>query len=202
MIPIPNPIPEPTEFNINCRIPGNRWLNTHGNKNEGCPSLWRKFNSALQDGFESRCGFLGQHITSGTIDHFKSKKDNPSLIYEWSNYRFVEGWINSAKGSKSHTLIMDPFLVEKGWFEIILPSLQLVVSDRIPIQYRSLAESTLKNLPIRDDERAIKSRQSWLSAYRSGHLTLLGLKKYAPLIARAIIKEKAELRRQRRNGEN
>jgi hypothetical protein len=38
---------------------------------------------------------------------------------------------------------MDPFEVQDGWFEIILPSLELVVSDSIPAEHREHAELTL-----------------------------------------------------------
>ena len=83
---------------------------------------------------------------------------------------------------------MDPFFVQSGWFEIILPSLQLVVSDTIPAQHRALAESTLKQLPIGHDERILRPRRQWLKLYEDGDLSLAGLEKVAPLIAAAVRK--------------
>lgn len=83
---------------------------------------------------------------------------------------------------------MDPFLVGEGWFEILLPSLQLGVSDHIPPEHRAKAESTLSILPIRDDERAVQTRREWMKLYEDSDITLTGLDKVFPLLAAAIRK--------------
>jgi hypothetical protein len=56
--------------------------------------------------------------------------------------------------------VLAPYEVEDGWFEIILPSLQL----RITSQMRpgiDRAEATLSRLRLRDGERLARWRQSW-----------------------------------------
>ncbi len=85
-----------------------------------------------------------------------------------------------------------PLEVEDGWFQILLPSLQLILSDTIPEEHRTKAEYTLDRLHLRDDERVIRQRREWYRMYQGRELTLGGLRKKAPLIARAIEREKAE----------
>jgi hypothetical protein len=81
------------------------------------------------------------------------------------------------------------FLVEDDWFEILLPSLQLVLTDAVPPEERTRAEFTLQRLHLRDDERVIRQRQQWYQLYLDGEITLTGLERNAPLIARAIKKQ-------------
>lgn len=187
MIPVANPITEPAEFDAKCRKAGAAWLLANPNAKRP-KSLWTDFNKDLREGFSCRCGFQGIFLSSGTVDHFESWSKNKELAYEWSNFRFVEGWLNSSKNGKLTENIMDPFHVGEGWFEILLPSLQLNVSDHIPPEHKAKAESTLSTLPIRDDERAVQTRRAWMKLYEDGDITLSGLDTMFPLLAAAIRK--------------
>lgn len=64
-----------------------------------------------------------------------------------------------------------------------------MLTDKVPQQQRQKAEFTLERLRLRDDERVIRQRQSWYELYLDGDITLQGLEKKAPLIARAIRKK-------------
>lgn len=123
----------------------------------------------------------------GTVDHYLSWNTRPELAYDWDNYRFASGWINSSKQTADDT-VLDPFLVGDDWFEIILPSLQLVLTDAVPEEHRARAAHTLERLHLRDDERVIRQRREWYRMYQEGELTLEGLRKKAPLIARSVEK--------------
>lgn len=190
MIPVPHPIPEPNWFDINCRQNGLAWLG----KNPDCKrpkDFWSPFRLELAKGFSDRCGYGAMWISSGTVDHLVSVNANKALAYEWSNYRYVEGWINSCKNKRIEAEILDPFVVESGWFEILLPSLQLVISDTIPAAFKQRAENTLNWLHLRDDERILKQRRAWYQQYQEDGLSLEGLRKKAPLIAAAVEKQSA-----------
>jgi hypothetical protein len=102
--------------------------------------------------------------------------------------RFCSGWMNSSKSNADDTVI-DPLQVQDGWFEIILPSLQLRITDQVPAQLRQKAEYTLKRLHLQDDERVIRQRREWYRMYQEGELTLVGLSWKAPLIAAAVEKQ-------------
>lgn len=124
----------------------------------------------------------------GTVDHYLSCENHPNLAYEWENYRFASAWINSSKRTLDERVV-DPFQAEDDWFEILLPSLQLVLTDAVPAHERERAAFTLERLHLRDDERVIRQRREWYRLYQDGELTVAGLEKKAPLIARAVRKQ-------------
>jgi hypothetical protein len=131
----------------------------------------------------------------GSVDHYISWDTDHSLAYEWSNYRFAAEWINKSKQTADDQ-VLDPFEVQDGWFEILLPSLQLVVvTSAVPSNKRAQAEYTLERLHLRDDERVIRQREAWYRRYQENKLTLEGLEEVAPLLARAIRNNLTELRR-------
>jgi hypothetical protein len=82
--------------------------------------------------------------------------------------------------------VLDPHEVGAGWFEILLPSLQMRVTDFVPPDMRAKAEYTLKRLKLRDGERIIKWRKAWYDMYLANELPLSGLRKVAPLLAQAV----------------
>ena len=126
---------------------------------------------------------------NGTVDHFSAQNRDRSNLYEWGNLRYASQWINSSK--KAKTGFLDPYDVEDGWFEVLLPSLQLVATSEVPESKRTLVETTLSELPIAHDERVIRQRRAWLEAYERGEITVDGLRTFAPLLAAAIAKRDA-----------
>ncbi|MEW6279241.1 MAG: hypothetical protein AB1758_11490 [Candidatus Eremiobacterota bacterium] len=120
------------------------------------------------------------------MDHFVSWKEDPSRAYDWGNYRYASGWINSSKSNEPSSRLLDPYQVEDGWFELILPSLQLVLTEAVPEEFRARAAHMLMRLRLRDGEQVVRQRRTWLELYESGQLTLEALERMAPLIARAV----------------
>lgn len=183
VIPVAHPIPEPLEFDAKCRVKGKAWLAAHAS---GRPDdKWSPFRLDLAAGFADRCGYGAMWISSGTVDHFVSCDEDRNQAYEWSNYRYVEGWFNSSKTKLPSTNLLDPFEIQPGWFEVDLPSLQLRLTDAVPAAVLQRAEFTLKRLPLRDDERVIRQRRAWLEMYEQG-TPLAVIEQKAPLIAQAI----------------
>lgn len=184
MIEVPNPLDEPEGFDAKCRKKGQKWLKN--NPSVAYPkSFWSPFRLALAAGFSDRCGYGAMWISSGTVDHHISIYENRELAYEWNNYRYVEGWINSSKNRKRVADLLDPFEVEDGWFAIELPSLQLVLTDKVPEHAIAKARHTLQALPLQHDERIVRVRRQWLEMYEEG-TPLDVIRKKAPLIAEAI----------------
>lgn len=176
---------EPATFDRIARLPGNAWLARNPNAKRPLP-LWKDFTPDLERGFRSLCGYAAMlDPTGGTVDHYLSFRSRPDLAYQWTNYRFASGALNASKRT-SDANVLDPHEVGEGWFEIILPSLQMRVTDSIPAQFRAKAEFTIKRLKLRDGERVVRWRQQWYQLYLSGDLTLEGLRQVAPLIADAI----------------
>lgn len=123
--------------------------------------------------------------TVGTVDHFLSVKHHRHLGCDWGNYGFASATMNASRQSADAALL-DPYQVGDGWFEIVLPSLQMCARDAVPAAMKAKAEYTLQRLKLRDGERVIRWRQSWCSLYCSGGLTLDGLRQVAPLLANAV----------------
>lgn len=183
MIPVP-PVPEPPAFNEQARIPGKQWLVNHPDAKRP-RDYWSPFKKELADGFRDLCAYCAMWISSGTVDHFISCHEDRSQAYEWRNYRYCLHTINSRKGATPAGQLLDPYEVQEGWFEILLPSLQLRVLDNIPRQFQEQADFVLDKLDL-NGEWMLRVRSAWYGMYKSGQLTLDGLRKKAPLIAAAV----------------
>ena len=186
MIHFPS-VPEPPNFDSRARVPGNDWLVTHPDAKRP-RDFWSPFKGDLATGFGDLCTYSALHEPVGTVDHFVSWNEDRSQAYEWDNYRFSSGWINSSKQNVPSADLLDPLTVGHGWFEIILPSLQLRITDSVPCGLRARAKYTLKRLHLIHDERVLRQRRMWYGMYQCGELTLNGLRKVAPLIAAAVQK--------------
>lgn len=186
-----HPSPEPAGFDEKCRQPGQSWLDKHPPPKRP-RDLWSPFKSHLADAFGQLCTYSCLYEPVGTVDHYLSCHEHRKRAYEWSNYRFASQWINSSKQAADIEII-DPFEVGDDWFEILLPSLQLVLTDCVPWEHRARAEHTLLRLHLRDDERVIRQRAVWYRMYEEGEINLEGLRKKAPLLARAVEKQQASL---------
>lgn len=183
-----NAVVEPASFNAEVRRRGRDWLKRNPNARRPKP-LWAPYLAALDAGYSGLCGYAAMFDpTGGTVDHYFSFKSRRDLAYEWSNYRFASAIMNSIKRDADDS-ILDPQDVEPGWFEIILPSLQLRCTSRVPSNFRAKAEFTLNRLRLGNGERVIRWRQSWHQMYLEGNLDLEGLRRVAPLIAEAVEKQ-------------
>lgn len=183
-------VPAPSTFaSVSQR--GNDWLARNPASTQRPPAYWREFNLDLGEGFKFLCGYMTLWTTDGTVDHFVSIKEDRARAYDWDNYRYVAGWVNSSKQDVVSTEILDPYEVEEGWFEILLPTLELVVTSKVPPEKRARAEQTLKSLPIGRDARAIKRRGIYYDEYLKKKIDLAQLWKRAPLLAAAIEKQQA-----------
>ena len=177
-------VPEPQAFRDQAAVPGMRWLTEHP---EGRPPpLWRDFREHLADGFRNLCAYSAMYEPVGTVDHWVSIHEDRSRAYDWTNYRFASSWMNACKSGAMSSELLDPFVVRDGWFEILLPSLQLVVTQAVPEESRGRAEHVLNRLRLRDDERLLRQRREWHRMYQDGELSLEGLAGKAPLIATAV----------------
>jgi hypothetical protein len=110
--------PEPPDFDAETRQPGGKWLAANLTEDERLPSgtrppdRWSRFRTQLADGFGGLCSYMVMYASGGgTVDHYYSCENYPCFAYEWSNYRYVMGWINSSKGSLDDE-VLDPFDVQ------------------------------------------------------------------------------------------
>lgn len=178
-------VKKPTGFDTKVKVPGNLWLNANPTAKRP-KALWEPYTVMLSKAYGDRCGYAAMFDpTGGSVDHYLSFKNHRTLAYEWSNYRFASNTLNSSKRNADDS-VLDPQEVQAGWFRILLPSLQMVVTDAVPKSHKAKAEYTLERLKLRDGERIIRWRRSWYKMYLDGKLSLDGLRDVAPLIAEAV----------------
>lgn len=197
MIPISplGPANEPTHFDGNCRQPGAAWLAQYPNDDPHSKSQWwSQFQPALAAHFSHRCGWLAMDIgLMGHVDHYLAcgnRKGKPSphrhRAFDWSNYRYIEGRINSLKGNLDDR-ILDPCEVQPGWFEVVLPNFVLKATAAIPPNHRAKADFTLKKLQLFNGHNARWTRWSWYQKHwNNGSPDLKALYRDAPLVAEAV----------------
>lgn len=101
--------------------------------------------------------------------------------------------MNARKGTWNRR-ILDPFEIDHGWFEILLPNLEMiVVEDLVPLIHLADAKFTLEKLKLEKDDDVLDVRRHWYQQFTRGDLTLKGLTQNAPLIARAVRKRLEEV---------
>ena len=180
-------VPEPETFDARVRVRGNAWLKEHSTGR--LRDYWREFTPQLRAGFRGLCAYSAMYIQSGDVDHFAPCVTNRALAYEWGNYRYADASLNSRKQGRAVEEMLDPFEVDDDWFEVILPSLQLVVTDRCPEALRGRARLMIDGLGLGHSDWVLDIRRGWFDEWKGGHLSLEGLERRAPLIARAIRKQ-------------
>lgn len=186
------PAAEPASFDVRCRQRGRRWLQGHPTYDRP-RDYWSEFEGDLRAAFRRLCGCCAMVVLKGQVDHFipvklLKRRKQDALAYEWTNFRYGEGLLNQKKSAAE---VLDPYEVEDDWFDLLLPSLQLVLTTRVPKRLRAKAEMTLRQLGLTDDEVILRYRLEWFEMYRRKRLTLEGLKQVAPLIARAVERDRA-----------
>lgn len=197
MIPVAK-VPKPAGYD-QTKKRGDAWLRANPTKKRP-KAFWSPYLQHLDDGFAHLCGYAAMlDPTGGTVDHYLSWKRRPDLAYEWSNFRFVSGVLNSSKRTADDA-VLDPYLVGAGWFEIILPSLQLRLTSKVPAAHRAKAQHTLVRLKLGNGEKLVRWRRRYYERYQSGQLTLDGLRAIAPLIAEAVDRQLAQARKPAKRG--
>lgn len=181
---------EPATFDLMCRQPGNAWLATH---TTGRPrDFWAQFQPDLASGFANRCGYKAMWDDDGTVDHYLSCNNHRNQSYQWANYRYASGSINSSK--RNHDAdILDPFQVQNDWFEVDLLTMELCPTKAIPLHERTRANFTLNQLKLRNGTKIKKQRRTWYNLFKAGTFgcaptNIDNLRVFAPQVADAIEK--------------
>jgi len=150
--------PEPDDFHVKVRIPGQRCIRertgrvavgelkrTSGQafkktaddpediKSKDFMPYWREATDQLMDGYDRICAFscFYVHRITGnpTVDHMMPKSKASDQVYEWNNYRFACGLMNTRKSTCEG---LDPFEVEDDWFELDLADFQVIQGRGCP----------------------------------------------------------------------
>jgi hypothetical protein len=154
-------------------------------------AYWRRALKQLHGSYSGICAYTCHWIPFdtgfSTVEHFRPKETTPRLAYEWSNYRLVCGTLNGRKGS--HGDVLDPFLVEDGWFVLDFPSLLVKPASGLSAQRRRRVERTISRLKLNDDETCVQARFRWVMDYRNDLIAWPALQRDAPFIAAELVRQ-------------
>jgi hypothetical protein len=110
------------------------------------------------------------------------------LAYEWSNYRLACGIINGRKGVKT---VLDPFVIQDGWFRMRFPSLMIepAPASELPTSVtRQQIWDTIKDLGLNDQGENIPARKQHLAVYCRND-DFQHLMDMAPFIAKELMRQ-------------
>jgi hypothetical protein len=185
---------EPPIFNNRVRSRGQRFLSTSPqptSKQWRDHSYWHEVLSQLHDSYGGICAYSCHWIPydtgADTVEHFRPKDVYPAEAYEWNNYRLVCATLNGRKGV--HEDVLDPFLIQNGWFIMDFPSMLVTPSGDLSLADRQRVQVTIDRLGLNDEGTCLKSRVKWLRDYCTNDISFDYLRNNAPFIV-------AELERQ------
>lgn len=182
--------PEPPECDAKVRKPGQRWL-AENPGSKSFPPYWRQVTVDVEAAFQERCAYTAMcPMTPATVDHFVSLDEDRTKAYEWENYRYAVGWINSSKSALRSEQILDPCEIGDDWFEVVLPGCELRVTEACPAELRERALFMLRRLSLNHGRKVLQYRKRWYELALKG-LPLAEIDALAPLVARAIRKQQA-----------
>jgi len=175
-------------FNLQVRQPGTAFL-------AGCPNptseqfrkknFWSRAAKELHAAYSGICAYTAMYLPEqGSVDHFVPKTINPSLAYEWNNFRLASGRVNSAKGSQTN--LLDPFEVGNEWFEMDVPSCLLRAGINLPHEVRAKINSTINALRLNTDDYYVQERCNILIEFAKGEISLGFLKRRYPFLAKEV----------------
>jgi 5-methylcytosine-specific restriction endonuclease McrA len=186
MIPV-QAQPESIHFSKQVRIPGQQFLSKipkPTSQQWRGREYWQRVLPDMRKAYDSICAYSAFWIPHSTgnhsIDHFIPKSKQPSLAYEWHNYRYVSARFNSRKGT--HTIV-DPFKLLQGWFRLDFKSFLIKPNSEVSANQKEKLWETIKHLKLNDDEDLVIERQTWYLNYLNKEISFGHLKKKAPFIA-------------------
>ena len=183
--------PEYPEFDVQVRQPGLVFLN--GNPNPSTRAFkqynyWSRASRNLHAAYSGCCAYTTKYLVdTGSVDHFLPKNKYPHLAYEWDNYRLARQKINTRKSDTEE--VVDPFIVEIGWFILDLPSCLIRPGNGLSQELGKKVNSTINILQLNADDRLVQERCDLLVDLADGDITMNFLDRRYPFLS-------AEVRRQ------
>lgn len=187
------PRPEPADFAVKVRLPGQNYL-----AKVPAPNLsqfkkhnyWKFALGSLKTAYGSVCAYSSFWMPSNcSVDHFQPKSVCPDLAYEWTNYRLANDKINANKGNSIE--ILDPFYVQDGWFILDFATLWVTPEPSLSDNVKKPIQKSIEVLRLNDDQW-VQMRFEIFRSYLKGELNLPFLLRNYPFIA-------AEIQRQNIN---
>lgn len=190
MIPV-IPKLEPQGFDTNVRQRGQKFLATNpkpSSKEFKSNSYWKSAIDDLYAAYGGICAYTCMYFhRPGSVDHFLPKSRYPHLAYEWTNFRLATHRVNLHKGDS--TDVVDPFIVQPGWFVLDFPSCLIHPGDGLSAVVAEQVENTIQVLKLNKDDVFVQERCDLMLEFAEGHVDLDFLSKRYPLLAAEIVRQ-------------
>ncbi len=191
MIPVQRKA-EPATFNNKVRKPGKAFLKrcpTPTSREFKANPFWKNASKDLYAAYSGICAYTCFYLMPhhGSIDHFLPKSSHPNDAYEWNNYRFCSSRVNSYKGDSHH--IIDPFVVQPGWFILDVPSCLVKPGEGLPDVISQQVVATIDGLRLNEDDDFVQERCNLMVDFATGDVTLAHLSKRYPFLSAEIIRQ-------------
>lgn len=185
--------PKPSDFDSKVKNPGLNFLKTikypKGKQWKG-KDYWCRVLPDMRRAYKSICAYSSLWLLpheKATIDHYVPKSDNPSLAYEWSNFRLANLWINSCK--HTYNDVLDPFTIGDDWFILDFTTFLIKPNPDLPKQLEETVLTTIERLKLNHNDY-IESRQFWFDSFKNDTTKL---SKKAPFIAYEIERQRISI---------
>lgn len=178
--------PEPADFDMRVRQPGNAFLNSHPtptSKQWSKNNFWSRCSAELYQAYGGICAYSGEWFSRTTalvsVDHFYPKSSHQEKAYEWDNYRLTTQVMNGYKGDK---IVLDPFEIQNGDLVLDFPSCLVKPRKDMTPAEKSKAKSTIQILHLNDEDQATR-RCEIIMEYICGNISRVFLESKYPFIA-------------------
>ena len=150
-------MPEPPDFDLRVRQPGNAFLEKHPNpsgKDLKKRNYWNRCSNQLYRAYRGICAYTGLWFSIGTtevsVDHYYPKSIYPEKAYEWDNYRLTTQKMNNYKREK---IVLDPFTIQNGDIVLDFPSCLVKPRKNMTPAEKSKVKSTIQILHLNDEDQ-------------------------------------------------
>ncbi|PMS25284.1 hypothetical protein C0Z19_10045 [Trinickia soli] len=113
------------------------------------------------------------------------KTKDPSLAYEWSNFRLCRAKLNHRKGE--HDDVLDPYVLAEGWFRFNFTTFELYPDPDLSDDDKKKVNATIVRFELNEDDNLVQERLRAVYAYADGKLTREQLTRLYPLIASEMV---------------
>lgn len=185
--------PPPPHYHAKVRVPGDAFLATTPHptgKQWNGRDYWSGIHGTLYSNLNGVCSYCAtftprrrgsKSVDHTSIDHFVPKAKEPSLAYEWSNFRLCRARLNNRKGE--HEDVIDPYALADGWFRLNFTTFLLYPAPNLSEDQKQKVNDTITRLELNKDDRLVQERLRAVYAYADGRLSRRRLSRFYPFIA-------------------